>query len=61
LDDDRRIERARAFDTVAQLYDRSRRAYPEEFFRRSLCARRNHNQLLSTNDGGATWTDITPR
>jgi SAM-dependent methyltransferase len=32
VDDDRRIERARAFDTVAQLYDRGRRAYPEEFF-----------------------------
>src|SRR5271155_2167302 len=32
LDDDRRIERARTFDNVAQLYDRGRRAYPEEFF-----------------------------
>jgi SAM-dependent methyltransferase len=32
LDDDRRIERARTFDNVAQLYDRARRAYPEEFF-----------------------------
>ena len=32
MDDDRRIERARTFDTVAQLYDRGRRAYSEEFF-----------------------------
>jgi SAM-dependent methyltransferase len=32
MDDESRLQRARTFDEVGELYDRARRAYPEEFF-----------------------------